>query len=143
MGTRTSDRFAFQTWSRFCPRWTTAKEAHPSYGTQPTNTARRRRRRRRDERTGDERSHGRNGRKPSNNGRGSGWTALLGTGRCRGGVVESAEGLCTLHASTTATKKREASGLHFVGQVRWKQQVCLGCGMRRGWDTEESARSKH
>ena len=57
--------------------------------------------------------------------------------------MESAEGFCILHAAATATKKGEASGLHFVGQVRWKQQVCFGCGMRRGWDTEESARSKH
>ena len=57
--------------------------------------------------------------------------------------MESAEGFCILHAAATATRKGEASGLHFVGHLRWKQQVCLGCGKGRGWDTEESARSKH
>ena len=57
--------------------------------------------------------------------------------------MESAKAFCTLHASAMATKEGEASGLRFVGQVRWKKQTCLRCGMRRGWDTEESARSKH
>ena len=141
MGTSTSDRFPLHTWSRFCPRWTTAEEANPSFRTQPTNTHNFRCRQ--DERRKDEQSRGRNRRKPSNNGWGSRWTALLGTGRSHGGVVESAKAFCTLHASAMATKKGEASGLHFVGHLTWKQQVCLGWGKGHGWKTEESARSKH
>lgn len=96
-----SDRLPFQTRTRFCPRWTTAEEADPTYRKQATTKDRRRRRR--DEWTGDERTRGRNESEPSAKGR---WMASQGTGRSHGRVVESARAICTLHASATATKRK-------------------------------------